>query len=238
MAFIGNYVGQFSCGDIFFIGSNVPHTFRKQTKNLIASAVVVQFTDDFWGKDFLNIPENNEVRELFTTSMKGLQLEGETKFALVELIKELENAKGFSRITILCNCLKLIVEERSKTTLSTRQMSLLNDKYKQRIDTVFQYTIANFREPITLPQIASKANMSVTAFCAYFKKSTKKSYIEFVNEVRISYACKLLQDTDKSVINVCYESGFNTAVNFNKQFLKVKKITPSQYRNRFLNGVQ
>jgi AraC-like DNA-binding protein len=87
-----------------------------------------------------------------------------------------------------------------------------------------------------LDNIAGEVGMSVPAFCSYFKKSTKKTYIEFLNELRIGNACKLLIDTQKSVLDVCYESGYNTLANFNKQFLRLKKLTPSQYRRKFSSG--
>jgi len=237
MSFIGNYVGEFKEGDIFFIGSNVPHTFQKQEKELLTSAVVVQFRDDFWGAGFLNIPENNALTELLRLSMKGLKIAGDSKLPLAALIRQLEDARGFSRIATLCSCLELILQEKYRPTLSTRLMNDVDSKHKQRLDNTFQYTIDHFQQSISLQQIAGIANMSITAFCSYFKKSTKKSYIEFLNEIRIGYACTLLQDTDKPIIDICYESGFNTTVNFNKQFLKVKNATPSQYRNKFCKHV-
>lgn len=233
MTFIGNYVGDFKEGDIYFIGSNVPHNFKKQERDQVTSAIVVQFTSDFWGADFLKIPENSNINELFALSMNGIKLEGESNNTLGQLIKKLEKAEGFSRISTLFNCLQVIIDEKCKIILSTRQMNLLNKKYKERLDKIFQYTIINFQQPISLPQIARIANMSITAFCGYFKKSTKKTYMDFLNEIRIGYACALLQDTDKSISDICYESGFNTPVNFNKQFLKIKKTTPSRFRNKF-----
>ncbi len=161
---------------------------------------------------------------------------GEMNRTLTVLIQKLEGAKGFDCIVFLSACLQALLEDKKKAPLSTEQMNGVNEKHKQRIETIFQFTIANFQQPITLTQIASLANMSLTAFCAYFKKSTRKSYIEFLNEIRIVFACKLLQDTDKSIIDICYESGFNTAANFNKQFLKVKSLSPRAFRNRFCNG--
>jgi AraC-like DNA-binding protein/mannose-6-phosphate isomerase-like protein (cupin superfamily) len=232
LSFIGNYIGAFQVGDIFLIGSNVPHTFQKEGDK-VTSAVVVQFTEYFWGKDFLNLPETRAIRELFQLSMKGLQIYGTSKIVLKSLIEDLEFAGGISRLNILLQCLELISNETDKINLSTNEMHLLNDKYQNRMDKIFKHTIANFQKNITLQQIADIANMSVTAFCFYFKKSTKKSYIEFLNEIRVGHACKLLQNTNKSIMEICYSSGFNTPANFNKQFLKYKQKTPSTYRNNF-----
>ncbi|MES2731859.1 MAG: AraC family transcriptional regulator [Bacteroidota bacterium] len=237
MSFVGNYVGEFEVGDIFFLGCNVPHTFQKRQKDLITSAVVVQFVEDFWGKEFLNMPEGREIRQLFNTSMQGLKLHGESKTLLEPLVKQLEEARGFKRITILCECLSIIAQKEEFTMLSTQEVKQLNAKEKERIDKVFRYTIDTFQKPITLTYVAEIAGMSVPAFCSYFKKSTKKTYIDFLNEVRIGYACKLLIDSSMNVLEICYESGFNTLANFNKQFLKIKKLPPSQYRKQFANSV-
>lgn len=232
LSFIGNYVGEFKAGDIFFIGSNMPHTFKKENDQ-ITSAVVVQFTDNFWGTDFLALPENKLLRDLFRLSMKGIKPEGKSKPALSKLIKKLEYCVGISRISTLLECLDTLINEENKIVLSTSEMPVLNEKYQDRMDKIFKFTISNFQNQITLNQIAAIANMTVTAFCLYFKKSTKKSYVEFLNEIRIGHACKLLQSTNKAVTEICYESGFNTAANFNKQFVKFKNSSPSQFRANF-----
>lgn len=233
LAFIGNYAGEFKAGDVFFIGTNIPHTFQKRTSDMITSAVVVQFKEDFWGHDFMNLPEAREIRELFKTSMQGLQVNGESKNLLGKAIEELEHQKGFGRIVKLSECLNIMAVKNEFQTLSTQEANLLNPKDKERIDKVFSHTIASFRQRITLGEVAEIAGLSVPAFCNYFKKSTKKTFIDFLNEIRVGYACKLLIETDQNIINICYESGFNTLANFNKQFLKVKGETPSKYRKGF-----
>jgi len=233
VSFIGNYVGEFKTGDIFFLGANLPHTFQKADKDLITSAVVVQFKEDFWGTGFMQLPECRLIRELFTNSMQGLRINGDCRLQLIPLVKELEGLQGFERIIRLCDCLLHIARSSAYEAVSTQEVGEFHSKNKERIDRIFQYTIEYFQEPIRLEDIAKNAGMSVPAFCHYFKKSTKKTYIDFLNEVRIGYACKQLIDTRKSIETICYESGFNTLANFNKQFLKVKKSTPSGYRKNF-----
>lgn len=233
LSFIGNYAGEFQPGDVFFLGKNLPHTFQKSRPDMITSAVVVQFREDFWGSEFMDLPEMKEIQELFTLSTQGLQLQGKSKLFLSKKLKELEGSTGFGRIVRLCECLQLIAEKKEFSTLSTQEVQLANAKDKERIDKVFRYTIDAFQQKISLAEVAEIAGLSIPAFCNYFKKSTKKTYIDFLNEVRIGFACKLLIDTDQNVINICYESGFNTLANFNKQFLKVKQMTPSRYRKIF-----
>ena len=164
--------------------------------------------------------------------MHGLKINGAPKEKLQDHIKNLETAKGFWRITKLCECLSILAETKDYITVSTQEIKALNPKDQDRIDSVFQYTMENFKEPIRLSLISKKAGMSIPAFCNYFKKRTKKTYIDFVNEVRIGHACKLLLTSQMSVLQICFECGFNTVANFNRQFLKIKKATPSQYRKK------
>jgi AraC-like DNA-binding protein len=233
VSFIGNYVGEFKPGDIFFLGANLPHTFQKADKDLITSAVVIQFKEDFWGSDFIRLPECRLINDLFATSMQGLKINGQSRGQLAPLLRELEYLQGFERIIRLCECLMRIARDGEYTTVSTQEPEQFHPRNKERIDRIFQYTIDNFQEPIRLDDIARNAGMSVPAFCHYFKKSTKKTYIDFLNEIKIGYACKQLIDTRKSIETICYESGFNTLANFNKQFLKLKQATPSGYRRNF-----
>jgi AraC-like DNA-binding protein len=235
--FIGNYVGDFKTGDIFFLGANLPHTFQKAHKDLITSAVVIQFKDDFWGACFIQLPESRIIKQLFDRSMQGLKIKAACRQLLQPMIKALENLKGFERIIGLCNCLLLIAQQQEFEPVSTQEIKEFNSKNKERIDKIFQYTIDYFQDSINLSNVAKSAGMSVPAFCTYFKKSTKKTYIDFLNEVRIGHACNQLIDTQKNIESICYESGFNTLANFNKQFLKVKGLTPSRYRQRFINRV-
>jgi len=231
--FIGNQVGKFELGDIYFLGSNLPHTFQKLESDLITSAVVVQFLEGFLGNNFILLPESYQILQLFRKSMQGLKIKDHCKSLLQPLIQELETLRGFQRIIRLCECLNLIAETSEFTCLSTQPIIHLNYKDQKRIDQIFQYTIDSFKEPISLSDIAEVACMSVPAFCNYFKKSTKKTYIYFLNEIRIDYACRCLMDTELTILNICYKSGYNTLANFNKQFLKIKKMTPSRYRKYY-----
>ena len=232
-SYIGNYVGEFVVEDIFFLGSNLPHTFQKTTPELITSAIVIHFKENFWGDAFLALPELKQINKLFEKSVQGLYLEGTTKVELGKIIRKLVEAKGFERIVLLCQALQIMAKRQEFKALSTQEVKEFNPKNKNRLDIIFQFTLANFQETIKIGQVAESVQMSIPAFCSYFKKSTKKTYIDFLNEIRVGYACKQLVDSNKNIETICYESGFNTLANFNKQFLKVKKLTPSKYRKQF-----
>lgn len=230
LGFIGNYVGEFDTGDVYLIGSNMPHTFQKMQPELITSAVVVQFHEDFWGEQFLLLPENQSIRQVLSRAAFGIKAGAVTAALLGPLIAGLEHAAGFQRIVLLGQALELLAEAKDNTATSTQHMRYFNHKDKARIDEVFQYTIDNFREHISLEQVARIACMSVPAFCNYFKRSTQKTYVDFLNEVKIGYASSLLLESELAVQDICFASGYSTPANFHRQFVKLKGLTPLQYR--------
>jgi AraC-like DNA-binding protein len=134
---------------------------------------------------------------------------------------------------LLGECLHIIAEKKEYIKVSTQEIRSLNSKERETIDRVFQFTIDSFRDNISLTQVAAIACMSVPAFCNYFKRRTQKTFIDFLNEVRVGYACSQLIESNVPVIDICYASGYNSIVHFHRQFLKLKKITPLQYRKTF-----
>ena len=232
-AFIGNAVEDFEAGNIFFLGENLPHTFQKADKDLFVSAVVIQFQKNFWGNVFLNLPECKPLRDLFVSSLQGLKMKDDLQTRLYKLLFDIENKTGLSQIICLTECLQMIEEQKGFEKLSTQEVKEFNSNSREKIVKIHQYTYDHFYEPIMLEQVARLTAMSVPAFCIYFKKATKKTYIEFLNEVRIDNACKFLMDTEKSINDICYNSGFNTIANFNRRFQKAKRMTPTQYRRAF-----
>ena len=235
-AFIGNYAGSFREGDIFFLGENLPHTFQKAHNDLVVSAVVIQFQKNFWGHDFMSLPECKPIAELFYEALSGLKITGTLKTSLSGLLTNLETLTGLNRILRLAECLQLIEGMREYEKVSSYHIKKIEVHHHERLDKIFQYTMDHFHELITLHQAARMAAMSVPAFCNYFKKSTKKTYIEFLNEVRIDNACKQLIDTEKSINDICHNVGFNNIANFNRQFHKIKMMTPSHFRKIFQNN--
>ena len=232
-SFIGNYVGEFETGDVYFLGSDLPHTFQKREPDLVTSAVVVQFRGDFWGNELLALPEGREIRHLLEISAQGLKMPAPVKLQLAPLIREMEKAIGFKRLLLLGECLDKMAGKTSYEPLSTQVIAYSDNRERENLDRVFEFTINNFREKIELAAVAKLVYMSEPAFCNFFKRCTKKTYIAFLNEVRVGYACNLLVDTKKTVLDICYKSGYNTMAHFHKQFLKLKKLTPLQYRKLF-----
>lgn len=228
--YIGNSVGTYETGDIFLLGSDLPHSFRKAGDG-IASAVVIQFKPNFWGEDFLNIPEMDEVRQLFNTALQGLRIASPCREQLAHMIVALEHEEGFMRILTLGHCIEKILTSKTWEPISTHPLESLNLADQERLEKVFRYSFEHFREPITLDDIAQLSSLSVPAFCNYFKKRTQKTYIDFLNEVRISFACQQLSGTSLPVNEIAFDSGYNTPAHFFRQFKKKMGKTPKAYRD-------
>lgn len=168
LSFVGNHVGDFVSGDVFFLGKNLPHTFQKSDLELITSAIVVQFNENFWGDSFLELPESLDIVELFKASTKGLKVWGESKNLLASLIRDMEHSKGFDRVIGLCKCLNVLVNKKEYTSLSTQPPVLSSSKKMARIEKVFQHTITNYPNKITLDIIADIAGMTPPRFLPFF----------------------------------------------------------------------
>lgn len=233
LCFIGDYVGKFEKGDIFFLGKNLPHTFQKSTSDLTTSAIVVQFKENFLNSFFTELQESIAIISLFKKSFKGLRISSVCQKELVPLIEDLEIQKGFDRIITLLHCLNILSKYTNHKLLSSELVLMSNQKDTERIENIYSYSIANYENEISLHTIAGIAEMTIPAFCNYFKKRTKKTYVSFLNEIRIGAACQKLITTHKNVSEICFESGFNTITNFNSQFLKIKAVTPLLYRKSY-----
>lgn len=237
LSFIGDHVGHWQTGDCYLLGPGLPHSFQKSSPEMIASAVVVQFLPDFWGRDFLELPENLALKRLLELSASGLSVTAKQESPLAAMIRLLEHSAGFARILILGNCLEAIQSEEAYTNVSASSEQFRVNRKSTALNKVFDFTIRNFSSPVTLKAVSDLACMSIPAFCNWFKKSTKKTYIDFLNEIRIGQACRLLLDSKDPISQVAWSCGFNTGANFHKQFLKVKGISPLQYRKQFLSSM-
>ena len=234
-ALIGDYFGEYKPGDVFFLGSNLPHWFRKSDHNQTGSALVVHFLPEFWGKPFLSLPEMQAVCELFTLSKRGLKLHDAARQRVGGLLNEMEVSQGVTTIYLLLRCFEEMIQapDASLELLGSGTAIYKALSEANPIARVFEYTFANFQREISLQEVADLVSMSCSTFCRHFKQSTKRTYIDFLKEVRIGNACRLLTESDRSVLEICYESGYNNMSNFSKQFRELKQMTPLLYRRQF-----
>jgi transcriptional regulator GlxA family with amidase domain len=155
------------------------------------------------------------------------------KETIGKLIPEIENAAGLNRIYYLLNCLQLIGESKEFRVITKAFNSSISSKENSTIEKIFTWSFKHFLEPVTLKEVADEAGMSIPTFCRFFKRNIKKSYFDFLKELRIGNACKLLRETNESILNICYASGYNSWAHFSKQFKEVKQLSPNKYRTQF-----
>ena len=233
--FIGNNIADYQPGDLCFIGSNLPHMYRKDDAEASGGSLVIHFREDFLGKEFVTVPEMQKIKMLFDRSSMGIQVNGETKNKAAVLMNEITKLKGMNRLIGLFQLLNTLADSDEFDLLSSPEIKGQNSDDSDRLNRVFDYVMRNFKEDIQMEQIAKLANMSYSGFCRYFKTRTKKTFTHFVNEIRVGYACRRLVETDLSVENVCYEAGFNNKTNFMEQFRKIIKCTPYQFKKNYLS---
>lgn len=234
---VGDHIGYFEEDDLVFMGSLLPHVwvndpiYLEQRAKDKADALVIHFTDDFLGEDFMNIPEIDNFRKVLNLADRGMALRGETRSRINKLIREMPASNGLQRLSSLL----LIFDIMSSTTeydllASPRFVQNFHYDSSDRFKKVTGYIMQNFDKDISLSEIASVSSMGVTAFCNFFKEQFRVTFVEYLTTVRIGHACKLLSENDRNVVEVAYECGFNNLANFNRQFKKHKSMTPSDYR--------
>jgi AraC-like DNA-binding protein len=235
--FIGNDVHRFEPGELFLFGSNLAHMWRCdpeyfiENSKLKAEVTVIYFHHDFLGDKFFNIPELKNIDSLLEKAKQGIKITGNTRAQVKELISKLPDAKGLERITTLLTILEKIANSKEKHFINTIYHPIKIEKLEiDRLNKIFQHTSNHFQRKITLSEIASVANLSAKAFCRYFKSKTRKTYYDFLLEIRVAHACNLLLEKDMTIYEVCYDSGFNNLSNFNRYFKKIMNKTPLEFK--------
>ena len=237
MQFIGDSIQSFSSGDVLLVGSNVPHYWRfdHTSEEDSVDVRVVHFNEDFWGNTFLDLPEFKDIKKLLQQAQLGIQVMGKDKKHIATLITQIVEAKGSRKVINLMEALLAISDSKQlKTLVSLGFQYHFQESEKDRMHAIYEYTISNFKERISLETIAGIARISPNSFCKYFKSRSKKQYSRFINEIRVSHACKLLMDGQLNIKEICFESGFNTLSNFNRQFKVITHHSPLEYRKKYL----
>ncbi|WP_242202157.1 AraC family transcriptional regulator [Aestuariivivens insulae] len=233
--FIGDNIEQFSKGDIILIGKNLPHMwlndkeyFEKDSK-LKAKAISIHFKEHFAGEAFLNMPEMKSIKELIDRAKHGIKFSGDLKL-VTKWIKGINKLDSFGKTIRFFKILHHLSQHKDYRLLSSSGfINSFEITGKKNLEKVYEYIIKNFKEDITLNDVAGVACMNPSAFSRFFKRVNRKTFSEYLNEVRIGYSCKLLIENKSNVSEICFESGFNNISNFNRQFKKTMKYSPTEY---------
>jgi AraC-like DNA-binding protein len=239
--FVGDNIEFFEDGDLVLIGSNLPHVWKndinyfEEKDNQIAMANVIQFLPNFFGDTFCNLIELKNVKFLFEKSQLGLKIVGTTREIVIKLIAQIFEAEsGLKRLCILLEILDTIAISDEVQQLSSKGFV---DAYQksdtQRINKVYEFTFKHYHRKILIEEVAVVANMSISNFCKYFKSRTQKTYIQFLTEVKLGFACQMLIENRKNVQQIAFECGFHNLSNFNRTFKTQKRLKPIEYRQIF-----
>lgn len=240
--FIGENVERFSAGDVVLIGSNLPHVFRndphyyRENAGLTAKAISIFFLPEFMDKTFWDRPETKPLADWITQSRRGIVFEGETRRqAARELRRINEMEAGFPRLMAFLNLLyRLFRSSESRFLSAPDSPPAFRPGDSHKLHRIFEYVMENFHLEIRLNSVAELASMTPAAFSRYFKRQTRKTFTEFVLEIRIAEASKLLIEEASPIGEIAYRCGFNNISNFNRRFRKIKGRTPREYRREFV----
>lgn len=236
--FVGDSVSPFFPGDLVLVGSYLPHLWRndpsyyEEDSTKKVKTIVTKFNNDFLGKDFFNKSEFYEINKLLKASKYGLSFGEKVSKYLHDDILQLPNlspAEQHIKLLKILHQLSL-VKESYREVLSSSDMRQSSTESSERIDTVLKYISDNYMSTIALEDIANVACMTTNSFCRFFKKTTNKSFTQFLNEIRIKNASRILVQDSMPISEVCYLVGFNSITNFNKQFKQIMGSTPKKFR--------
>ncbi|MEH6305672.1 AraC family transcriptional regulator [Olivibacter sp. CPCC 100613] len=235
MQYIGDSTTSFLPGDIVFIGPNLPHYWRynhddEMVSNGTAYSTVLHFKQDFIGQTWLELPEAKAVKALFIKANRGILLRGDGATMISNTIEKIDQEEGFKRIVLLLNCLQAMANGNKLKTLTSAGFRPIAIRIEgNRINTVYNYILQNFRNALSLDEVASVADLSANSFCRYFKSATGKTFGRFLQDVRIGYACRLMLDNKLSVKQICYSCGFKNYTSFHEAFKANTGKTPKAY---------
>jgi AraC-like DNA-binding protein len=243
--FVGDSIKPFKENDLVFTGPNLPHLWRNdegyfdRANEFLTHGIVIYFQENFLGGSIQQKEELEKIHLLFQRSGRGLEVLGETNQLVRQMMMDQVGLKGVESIVQLLKILDALAQSHDCHPIANAGYVNLNkESESDRMNKVYAYVMQNFRQKISLEEAAAIANMSLSSFSRYFKSRANKSFSDVLSEIRIDYACKLLTDPDANISQVCYESGFNTLSNFNKQFKDVTGQTPLQYKKEYLASVK
>lgn len=234
----GDYVGRFQAGDVFFLGENAPHVFRsdpeyfEEKRELNSRGNTIFFDFDALGKALGELEDLQAMRKFKDFSGLCFQVLGESKKEILEIFEKFPESFGLLRFQLAIQLMSIL--DRSGENLvglnRTTQIRGLSERDGKRMDQVMQFLLENRFRQITLEETAERANLSKEAFCRFFKLRTRKTFTQYVLQLRINEAQKLLQETDFGISEIAYKVGFENLSYFNRSFKAILGMSPREFR--------
>lgn len=233
---VGDHIGYFDRGDLVLMGPKLPHVwvndslYLKKKHHEAADATVIHFTPDFIGQDIFHIPEFSSLIEILNLSSRGIHINGKESKAIASIMNNMLFESGLKRLASIFEIFDIICSMKDFDLLASPNFTTNKTTVDNRHSKINDYILRNYHRPITLKEVANEANMATTTFCNFFKEQYRMTFIEYVTQIRIGHFCKLIAQDDKSILEAAYICGFNSIANFNRQFKKVKGMSPSEFR--------
>ena len=233
---VGEHLSKYQGSDLVFIGSNIPHLNFDFGVKSNYQQIVIHLRPDFLERSFRELPELDQISYLFEKASYAISFEGTVKKAVGDKMKSLQALDHFQQFLVILEILQLLASDQDSTLLHGKPVeNLRRDRDQQRLSRIYRYIDNNYRNKIDLSEVADHSNLTKEAFCRYFKKMTKLTFTQFVNQYRIEMAKKLLLQR-VPITDVCFECGFDSISYFNRVFKKITKSTPSNFTSRFLSA--
>ncbi len=230
---VGNAIRDVKPGQFYLLGTNLPHFWRFKKSDLQATedldVIVVHFRHNFLGQSFFDTPELSEISKMLERAKRGLKFHSDADAKMGELFEQCMATEGVDRLLTLLRILQRFAGN-SEDLLSLEYAGSYKKTDEDRINAIFEFSVRNFREKMILDDVAREANMNPHSFCRYFKAKTGKTFTQFLAELRVGHACKQLMETNKTMQQVCFESGFNNTTSFHQFFKKITGMSPAAYR--------
>ncbi|MFK3799484.1 MULTISPECIES: AraC family transcriptional regulator [unclassified Pseudomonas] len=233
--FVGDYIGNFHPGTLFLTGPNLPHNWISQIGEdevVPKRDMLVNFTEELLESGNQVFAELKTLTPLLERAQYGIEFRCKrTVRQAMKLMQKIADSTGMTRLGHFFILLELLAASDDFQLLSGTTASQLSDDHAvERTNKAVDYIFTHYARELTLEEVADHLGMKPTYFSRVFKQATGRTFVEFVNRLRISKSCELLADGEKPVTDVCFESGFNNISNFNRRFQQLKGMTPSHYR--------
>lgn len=234
--FVGDSVSQFLPGDLVLVGPNLPHLWLNdasfQSDSIVkkVNTVVIKFTENFMGEGTFKNSEFSEIDKMLDKAKYGIHFDVDTSKMLHDELLEINSLSPAEQSIKLIDILYRLSLTKNKNVLSSTDMRQYSTENSERIDIILKYISDNYANKIDLNTISDVACMTTNSFCRFFKRTTNKSFTQFLNEVRIKNASRMLIQEKYNVSEICYVVGYNSITNFNKQFKQIMGTSPKNYR--------
>jgi AraC-like DNA-binding protein len=238
--FVGDYIGNFNPGSLFLTGPNLPHNWISQVaEDEVVSKrdMLVNFSEELFAGATPTFAEFKALGPLLERSRQGIEFRCPATIARAgELLQRIADSRGMSRLGHFLILMETLAGCEDYQLLSGITATHLGDEQSvDRTNHAVDYIFAHYGRDLSLEEVADHLGMKPTYFSRVFKQSTGRTFVEFVNRLRISKSCELLADGNTPITEVCFESGFSNISNFNRRFQQLKGMTPSHYRRLAMN---